>query len=57
MRDYDPTDPFGSMPEIPAPKQEPNDDDIIGIHIVGCIYGVVGIACLLVLASLLIYLL
>ena len=57
MRDYDPTDPFGSMPEILAQKQEPNDDDIIGIHIVGCIYGVVGIACLLVLASLIICLL
>lgn len=57
MRDYDPNDPFGMMPEIPALQQEPTEDDIAAAHIIGYLYAVAGIAFLVLVVSLLIWLL
>ena len=57
MRDYDPNDPFGMMPEIPALQQEPTEDDIAAAHIIGCLYAVACIAFLVLVVSLLLWLL
>ena len=57
MRDYDPNDPFGMMPEIPALDQEPTEDDIAAAHIIGCLYAVAGIAFLVLVVSLIMWLL
>lgn len=57
MRDYDPNDPFGMMPEIPALQQEPTEDDIAAAQIIGCLYACAGIAFLVFVVSLIMWIL
>ena len=47
---------FGNMAEIPEPKEHPSENDITAVHLIGCLYAIVGIALLIVFISI-IYLL
>lgn len=53
---HDPFGRWGNMPEIPKPKDQPSENDIIAVHLIGCLYAIVGIALLIVFISI-IYLL
>lgn len=53
---HDPFGHFGNMPEIPEPKEQPSENDITTVHLMGCLYAIFGIAMLIVFISI-IYLL
>jgi len=51
-------DPFGkwaNIPEIPEPKEQPSENDIFAVHLMGCLYAVVGIAFLLIVICIIYY--
>ena len=45
---HDPFGRFGNLPEIPEPKEQPPENDIFAVHLIGCLYAVFGIAMLIV---------
>ena len=53
---HDPFGRFGNLPEIPEPKEQPSENDIFAVHLMGCLYAIFGIALLIVFISI-IYLL
>lgn len=52
---HDPFGRFGNLPEIPEPKEQPSENDIFAVHMMGCLYGIIGIVFLLIVICIIYY--
>ena len=52
MSMFNPYDQFGLMPEIPTPKEEPNEEEIGAAHFVGCMYAMAAMFILFLIMSI-----